>query len=67
VRIGDYELSPSQLRTLRDATERAFFDPKHFLDTANNRPGRPGDWYKTYLPNLAAAREFLRPYGVDFL
>ena len=62
VSVGGRTLSPSQLDSLRQAVERAAVDPRHPL-----KGRRPAEWFDEHLPNLDAAREFLRPYGVDFL
>ncbi|MFI5926423.1 hypothetical protein ACIA3K_10575 [Micromonospora sp. NPDC051543] len=62
LQIGGRTLTPDQLRQLREAAEQAAADPAHPM-----KRGQAGAWFDEHLPNLAAARDFLRPYGVDFL
>jgi hypothetical protein len=60
--IGGRILTPDQMNRLHQATVAASMDPRHpIAGTAK------ADWFARHLPDLAAAREFLRPYGVDFL
>ncbi|PRY02727.1 hypothetical protein [Allonocardiopsis opalescens] len=61
VRVGERELRTDHLAALRDAVKRAFDDP------ANAVAGKSGEWFNQYVPDLDAARTFLRPYGADFL
>ncbi|MEU7926605.1 hypothetical protein [Micromonospora sp. NPDC049107] len=60
ISIGGRTLTPQQLTSLQEAVERAAADPAHPMR-------KPGAWFGEHLPNLEAARDFLRPYGVDFL
>ncbi|MEU4333473.1 hypothetical protein AB0F59_02475 [Micromonospora lupini] len=62
IQIGGRTLTPGQLRDLREAAEQASVDPAHPM-----KRGQAGAWFDEHLPNLAAARDFLRPFGVDFL
>jgi hypothetical protein len=60
--IDGRTLTPEQMNRLHRATDAASKDPAHpIADTT------PANWFARHLPNLDAAREFLRPYGVDFL
>ncbi|WUR59870.1 hypothetical protein OHS32_00105 [Micromonospora chokoriensis] len=60
ITFGGRTLSGQQLTALHQAVERAAVDPAHPMR-------KPGAWFAEHLPNLDAARDFLRPYGVDFL
>ncbi|MFI6267288.1 hypothetical protein [Micromonospora zamorensis] len=60
ITIGGRTLSGEQLTALHQAVERAAADPAHPMK-------KPAAWFGEHLPNLDAARDFLRPYGVDFL
>ncbi|MCX5068793.1 hypothetical protein OOJ91_23405 [Micromonospora lupini] len=60
ITIGGRTLTPQQLTALHEAVERAAADPAHPMR-------KPAVWFGEHLPNLDAARDFLRPYGVDFL
>ncbi|WP_330464734.1 hypothetical protein [Micromonospora zamorensis] len=60
ITIGGRTLSGEQLAALHQAVERAAADPAHPMK-------KPAAWFGEHLPNLDAARDFLRPYGVDFL
>ncbi|MET7964857.1 hypothetical protein [Micromonospora zamorensis] len=60
ITIGGRTLSGQQLTALHQAVERAAADPAHPMR-------KPAAWFGEHLPNLDAARDFLRPYGVDFL
>ncbi|MGC4746899.1 hypothetical protein ACLQ28_14720 [Micromonospora sp. DT201] len=62
VHIGGRTLTSDQLRQLREAAEQASADPAHPM-----KRGEAKAWFDEHLPNLAAAREFLKDYGVDFL
>ncbi|PRX95726.1 hypothetical protein [Allonocardiopsis opalescens] len=59
MRINEIELSPDRLSALRDATLRAF--------ESDHKAKSPREWFARHLPTLDAARDFLRPYGLDFL
>ncbi|WP_106252097.1 hypothetical protein [Allonocardiopsis opalescens] len=59
--IEERVLMPDELQVIFDATFRAY------VDNGREFPGGPGGWFAQNLPTLSAAREFLRPYGVDFL
>ncbi|GAA1029119.1 hypothetical protein GCM10009557_16480 [Virgisporangium ochraceum] len=60
--LSGHTLTPDQMRRLHQATDAASNDPAHPI--ANMAPA---DWFAQHLPSLDAAREFLAPYGVDFL
>ena len=60
ITIGGRTLSGEQMNALHQAVERAAVDPAHPMK-------KPAAWFGEHLPNLDAARDFLRPYGVDFL
>jgi hypothetical protein len=60
--LGGRTLTPDQMRRLHQATDAASNDPAHPIADMS-----AADWFARHLPNLNAAREFLAPYGVDFL
>ncbi|PRX98108.1 hypothetical protein [Allonocardiopsis opalescens] len=60
LRLGSHDLAPAELARLRDATVACLENRESSDETLR-------EWFARCIPDLDAARDFLRPHGVDFL